>query len=259
MSKSKKIITALLVTAGIASSFAGCSENKSSTSDTGNSTSAESSAEQSTAEETTKAVRKSTAPIDEAIIGKWWNGTNGYIFGEDRKMSLVVDFSAMDINFTKDGEFNKGGDIISKDDITYDGKNLMVQYKTDTDISIMVNMTRNDGENPDSIDGTYTMLDGILLQYFAQNVGINLDDVKKDDDLEFLAEIDGEKLILTLENYCEYETIGDSLEMFSKFFTYVDESADAVKYKYKIEGDTLTMTYEVDGEEFDEVYERAEE
>lgn len=242
----KKIISTLLVIAGLTVSFTGCAESGKSESE-------------SLVQETTKEVRQSTAPIDTEIIGKWWNGANGYIFGEDRKVSLVMDFSAMDIHFTSDGQFNKAGEIIGKDDISYDGKNLMVQYKNGNDVNIIVNMQRSDAENPDSFDGSYTIYDGVLMQYLAENVGINLFDIKKDDDIEFLAEVDGENLILTVENYCDYETIDNSIEMFSKYMSYVDESADAVKYTYEIKDDTLTMTFLVDGSEYDEVYERVEE
>lgn len=250
----KRIISTLLVIAGITATFVGCSDSKeSSVSDIS------SYIQNSTVQETTKAVRISTAPIDTDIIGKWWNGATGYIFGENRKVSLVMDFSNMDINFTSDGEFNKAGEIISKDDISYDGKSLMVQYKSETDVDIILNMERNDAENPDSFDGSYTIYGGLLMEYVAANVGISLDDVKKGDEIEFLAEVDGESLILTVENFCDYETIDDSLEMFSKYMNYVDESADAVKYNYKIDGDVLTLTFFVEDSEYSEVYERVEE
>lgn len=244
----KKIISALLVIAGLTASLTGCAES-SKISDVQN----------SSVQETTKAVRISTAPIDNEIIGKWWNGKSGYIFGEDRKVSLVMDFSAMNINFTSDGEFNKAGEIIGKDNISYDGNNLMVQYEIENDVNIILNMKRNDDENLDSFDGFYTIYGGLLMEYLAENVGLNLNDIKKGDDIEFLAEVNGESLILTVENYCDYETIENSLEMFSKYMNYVDESADAVKYDYKIDGNTLTMTFYVDDSEFDEVYERVEE
>lgn len=238
----KRIISALLIITGLTASFTGCAKSADNSS--------------------TKESRISTALIDTEIIGKWWNGTNGYIFGDDRKVSLVMDFSAMNINFTSDGEFNKAGEIIGKDDIQYDGKNLMVNYKTIdennmADVNIIISMERNDAENPDSFDGSYTIYGGLLMEYLAENVGISLTDIKKDDDIEFLAEVDGESLILTVENYCDYETVGNSIEMFSKYMDYIDESADSVKYDYKIDGDTLTMTYS--GAGLIETYERVEE
>lgn len=244
----KRIISALLIIAGLTASLTGCTK----------------SADNSSAQTSTRESRISTAPIDTEIIGKWWNGKNGYIFGEDRKVSLIMDFSSMNINFTSDGQFNKAGEIIGKDDIQYDGKNLIVNYKTIdennmADVNIIINMERNDAENPDSFDGSYTIYGGLLMEYLAENVGISLNDVKKDDDIEFLAEVDGESLILTVENYCDYETLGNSLEMFSKYMHYVDESADAVKYNYEIDGNALTMTFYVNDSEFKEVYERVEE
>lgn len=247
----KRIISTLFIIAGLTVSLTSCAES-SDISDVKN----------SSVQRTTKTVRISTAPIDNEIIGKWWNGKNGYIFSEDRKVSLVMDFSAMYINFTSDGEFNKAGEIIGKDDIQYDGKNLMVNYKTIdennmADVNIIISMERNDAENPDSFDGSYTIYGGLLMEYMAENVGLNLNDIKKGDDIEFLAEVDGESLILTVENYCDYETIEGSLEMFSKYMNYVDESADSVKYDYRIDGDVLTMTYS--GTELIETYERVEE
>lgn len=205
-----------------------------------------------------KQVRVSTAPLDTAVVGKWWNGTNGYIFGDNRKVSLVMDFSSMNINFTEDGQFNKAGYIIDKDNITYDGKNLVVYYDNGEDVSIVVNLERRDEENPDSFDGYYSLYGGLVTEYIIQSVGLSIDNLINDESITLSAEVDGESFIVTLENFCEYETLnGSSLEMFSKYMSYMDSNADCVKYDYKVEGDTLTLTYS--GEEFVETYERVKE
>lgn len=235
----KKIIATLLAFAGITASLTGCSDSPDSSSQ--------------------PKVRTSTAPIDTAIIGKWWNGTSGYVFGEDRKVNLVMDFSAMDIHFTSDGEFDKAGEIIGKDAIAYDGKELIVYYTIDEDVSKIVHLERKDGENPDSIDGSYTLYGGLLTEYFIGNVGLSIDNVMNDDNISLGAEIDGESFILTIENYCDYETINGALEMFSPYMSYVDNNVDCVRYSYSVDGDTLNMKYTMDETAPDEVYSRVEE
>lgn len=235
----KKIIATFLAFAGITAALTGCSDKPESSS-------------QAT-------VRKSTAPIDTAIIGKWWNGSSGYVFGEDRKVDLVMDFSAMDINFTSDGEFDKAGEIIGKDNIAYDGKELIVYYEIDGDVSKIVHLERKDEENPDSIDGSYTLYGGLLTEYFIGTVGLSIENIMNDDSISLSAEIDGESFILTLENYCDYETIDGSVEMFSPYISYVDENTDCVRYSYSVDGDTLNMKYAFDETAPDEVYTRVEE
>ncbi len=235
----KKTIATLLAVAGITASFASCSDAQESSSQT--------------------IIRKSTAPIDTAIIGKWWNGSSGYVFGEDRKVDLVMDFSAMDIHFTSDGEFDKAGEIIGKDSIAYDGKELIVYYDIDGDVSKIVHLERKDGENPDSIDGSYTLYGGLLTEYFIGTVGLSIENIMNDDSISLSAEIDGESFILTLENYCDYETVNGAVEMFSPYISYVDENADCIRYSYSVDGDTLNMKYASDETAPDEVYTRVEE
>lgn len=240
----KKLISLLLIFSGLTAIFTGCADEASSVSESSG--------------EIQRASRVSSSPIDPKIIGRWENESIGYIFDEDRKVSLIMDFSDMDIHFTSDGEFNKAGEIIGKDNITYDGKNLMVQYTGGEDISVIVNMERKDAENPDSFDGVYNLHGGMLIQYFAEMVGLTFEDALNDENITFEAEVKGENFVVTLENYCDYETLGNSLEMFSPYMNYVDESASAVKYSYKIDGDTLSLEY-IDVEDtFTETYKKVE-
>ncbi|MDE7364628.1 MAG: hypothetical protein K2N27_07075 [Ruminococcus sp.] len=244
----KKIISVLLATSLLVTVFAGCSEGNNSVS--GN-----------TSQVQEKPKRISTSPIDQQIIGKWWNGSNGYIFDENRKVSIVMDFSSMEINFTNDGKFLKAGEIIEKDNIQYDGKNLIVQYinPETNDISILVNMERKDTENPDSFNGVYNLYGGLLIQFFSEMLGITFDEVLDDEDITLDAEIRGENFIVTLNNYCDYETKNGSLEMFSQYMEYLDENATSVNYNYTVDGDTLTMKYMADSSAPAEVYQRFEE
>lgn len=246
----KKIISALLAISLLSAVFTGCADGKSSDSVSENSSQVQE-----------KPKRISSSPIDQQIIGKWWNGTNGYIFDENRKVSIVMDFSSMQINFTNDGEFLKAGEIIGKDNIQYDGENLMVKYinPEDNDISMIANMKRKDAENPDSFDGVYNLHGGLLIQFFAEMLGMTFEEVLNDKDITLDAEIKGENFIVTLNNYCDYETKSGSLEMFSEYMEYIDENATSVNYNYTIEGDTLTMSYAVDSSAPDEVYQRVEE
>lgn len=245
----KKIISALLATSLLLTVFTGCSDGKSSDS-----------VSESSSQVQQKPKRISSSPIDQQIIGKWWNGSSGYIFDENRKVSIVTDFSSMEINFTSDGKFLKAGEIIEKDNIQYDGKNLMVKYVNpeDNDISVIVNMERKDTENPDSFDGVYNLHGGLLIQFFAEMLGMTFEEVLDDENITLDAEIKGESFIVTLNNYCDYETKNGSLEMFSEYMEYLDENATSVNYNYTIDGDTLTMKYTADSSAPDEVYQRVE-
>lgn len=229
----KKTIALLLACAVILPVFTGCSGNSENSAD--------------------------IPTVDTAIIGRWWNGTNGYVFGEDRKVDLIMDFSSMDINFTSDGEFNKAGEIIGKDSISYDGKELIVYYNTGEDISKIVHLERKDEENSDSIDGSYTLYGGLLTEYFIGTLGLSIENIMNDDSISLSAEVDGESFILTLENYCDYETVNGSVRMSSPYISYVDENTDCVIYSYIVDGDTLNMRYVADDTVPDEVYSRVEE
>lgn len=197
-------------------------------------------------EESSRMERVSSSPIDPQIIGSWSDGTNGYIFKEDRHVSLPMDLSES-AHFNSDGTFTAEGIDIGKDGIEFDGSELNITYTQDEDgefdQTVILDMKRKDAANKDSFDGVYDIESGAYAEMICENLCIPLDKA----DLE--ASIDGGKFKITVNDYCWYETLdGDSLELFSENMQYVDENASSVKYTYKIDGDTLSLTYE-DGSE----------
>lgn len=219
-----KRITSLILAAAMAAAFSvGCSD----TSDS-----------RSIHEE-----RVSTNPIDPEIIGEWSNGTNGYIFSDDRTVSLPVDFTSS-AHFNSDGSFSMESTRVDKDEIDYDGNFLSVSHHYDEveeggsqDI-LLLEMKHRDTGSKDSYDGEYDLLDGSYLDMLAYNLAIDKDK------MNVIAFVDGENLRFTVEDYCSYETNDGVLELFSENMSYVNDAEDSVKYTYEIKGDTLTLIYE---------------
>ena len=187
-------------------------------------------------------VRVSTTDIDSAILGEWSSGANGYIFAEDRTVSLPIDFSSS-AHFNSDGSFSMESTKVGKEEIEFDGTALKVSHHYDEaeegqqDI-LLLDMKRTGAENKDSYDGEYELLGGSYRDMLAYNLAISTDKIK------VLAGIDGEKLRFTVKDYCYFETNDGTLELFSENMNYVKNVDDSVKYTYKIDGDTLTLTYE---------------
>ena len=186
--------------------------------------------------------RASTLPIDPEIIGTWMNDYNGYDFGDDRKMSLIINFSERG-HFTSDGAFQTLGGLIPKENVSYDGSRLYVtntvyeeQYGEDV-TSVLIDMERLDDKNPDSFNGEYKIYGGIATDMLADELGIETNH------LTFEGKIEDETLIITIVDCFDYETRGETVDIFSEYLKYVNESANSLTYVYKIEGDTLTMTF----------------
>lgn len=205
-------------------------------------------------ESSEKQVRISSSPIDPEIIGTWENEQSAYRFQEDRQVSLPMDFS-WSAHFESDGSFIMDDIVVGTDEIEYDGTELTVRHVyeelEENNELLLLNMKRKDGAaDKNSYDGVYDLLDGSFFEMFAYNFGMDKDKINIE------AVIDGESFFITIVDYCYYETLGDSLELFSENMDYVDENASAVKYKYQIDGDTLTLTY---GEEEPQTFTKVKE
>lgn len=191
-------------------------------------------------ESSSRVERISSSPIDPAIIGEWSSGANGYIFKEDRLVSLPIDFSSS-AHFNSDGSFSMETTTVEKDEIEFDGSSLRVSHSygeaDDSDI-LLLDMKRIGAADSSSYDGRYELLDGSYRDLLAYNLAIDTEKIKVE------AVVDGESLCFTVVDYCYYETLGNSLELFSENMNYKKNTDNAVKYEYKIEGDTLTLTYE---------------
>ena len=197
--------------------------------------------------------RISSSPINPDIIGTWFGETNGYIFQEDRKVSLYMDFSST-LHFEENGSFMMQDKEITSENISYDGSVISVMYNVEVsdgmDIYEVVHLERTGEPDTESMDGEYTLTSGAYLKIISEFFGMNPEKAN------IKADIEGEKMYITVVDYCDYETLGNSLELFSEDMQYIDETASAVKYTFEIDGDTLTLTYQT-GEQ--EILKRQEE
>ena len=74
-------------------------------------------------ESSSRMSRISSAPIDTAILGTWSGDVTGYRFQEDRKVSLIMDFSDS-VHFDKDGNPVSEGMEYADGDLSFDGKTI---------------------------------------------------------------------------------------------------------------------------------------
>ena len=185
--------------------------------------------------------RISTAPLDPELIGTWMNDLNGYKFGENRKVSLVVDYSES-AHFTSDGEFQTMNALIPKENLDYDGNRIYVtntayseEYGEDL-TSVLIDMVRLDEDNTESFDGHYHILGGVATDVLAAQLGF------APENFYFEADVEGEKLVIYMTDCFDYEIVDGKIDIFSDLLNYTDKTANALSYDYTIENDTLTMT-----------------
>lgn len=192
--------------------------------------------------------RISQAPLDQALIGTWKGDVAGYRFQDDRKVSLLMDFTSS-LHFNNDGSYTVAGEKYSKDLVSYDGSLLKATFiyepeegeEVEADLLEPVNvieLKRKDHKvDMDTYDGEYDVIGGEYISMIAKNLSA------EPEDFILEAEIDGENLSFTVVDYCDYEVKDGLLEMFSENMHYVDENATSIQYRYEISGDTLTLTY----------------
>lgn len=187
------------------------------------------------------ASRISSAPLNEELIGCWFGEATGYRFQEDRKVSLIMDFSSI-LHFTEDGSLVSDENKIPAEEIEIQDGNITAEYTDETtgESAVIVDMELiRSSENSDRpLDGIYNLSGGSCRSMIAQSLSM------EEQYIDIKVEIDGEKFNVTVSDYCDYETNGDLLELFSPHMNYVDPNATSVKYNFKIEDDVLTLTYE---------------
>ena len=208
----------------------------------------------SSSSEVPENTRVSVTPIDENIIGSWTNGMSGYRFHDDRKVSLLMDYSGT-ISFGSDGSLIAGDVTIPAGNVSYDGVNYSAMQTDEDEITEVLTMTRTDKSTADTSDisGQYYFRGGALASTIVQPFGI------APEQAIIIADIDtaADTFQITLMDYCEFETNDGVLELFSPNFSYIDENADSISYSYTIDGDTLNMVYS--GTEQTETYQRTED
>ncbi len=186
--------------------------------------------------------RVSTAPIDPEIIGTWMNELSGYRFGENRKVSLIIDFSE-NAHFTENGQMQTMNALIPKENMDYDGKRVYVtntayneDYQEDV-TSVLIDMERLDEPNPDSLDGHYHILGGVTTDVLAEQLGI------PPEKFYFEGKVEGEKFIIYRVDCFDYETVDGKIDMFGDLIsTYIKGDSEPMSYDYTIEYDSLSMT-----------------
>jgi len=203
--------------------------------------------------------RVSTAPIDPEIIGTWMNELSGYRFGENRKVSLIIDFSE-NAHFTENGQMQTMNALIPKENMDYDGKRVYVtntayneDYQEDV-TSVLIDMERLDEPNPDSLDGYYHIYGGVATDVLAEQLGI------PPEKFDFEGKVEGDKFIIYMVDCFEYETVDGKVDMFGELIAaYIKGNYEAMSYDYTIEYDSLKMTMnDIEGAA-PEVYFKADE
>ena len=225
----RKILSALLICGVLSGCFCGCTLSETNTTQ-----------ESEISESSERAVRVSNAPLDEALIGTWQNGTSSFRFQKNRKVSLIIDFSSI-LYFKDDKSLVTAGTEFPADETSFDGKTLSVQhlYEESEEATDYMTLERTDNNtDKDNIDGEYKFLSGSYIGIVAGNLSI------PEDKLELMATVKDGKFTITASDYCDYEVNSGLLEMFSENMNYVDNDATSVKYSYEVQGDTLLLTYE---------------
>lgn len=203
--------------------------------------------------------RVSTAPIDPEIIGTWMNELSGYRFGENRKVSLIIDFSE-NAHFTENGQMQTMNALIPKENMDYDGKRVYVtntayneDYQEDV-TSVLIDMERLDEPNPDSLDGYYHIYGGVATDVLAEQLGI------PPEKFDFEGKVEGDKFIIYMVDCFDYETVDGKVDMFGDLIAaYIKGNYEAMSYDYTIEYDSLKMTMnDIEGAA-PEVYFKADE
>lgn len=203
--------------------------------------------------------RVSTAPIDPEIIGTWMNELSGYRFGENRKVSLIIDFSE-NAHFTENGQMQTMNALIPKENMDYDGKRVFVtntayneDYQEDV-TSVLIDMERLDEPNPDSLDGYYHIYGGVATDVLAEQLGI------PPEKFDFEGKVEGDKFIIYMVDCFDYETVDGKVDMFGELIAaYIKGNYEAMSYDYTIEYDSLKMTMnDIEGAA-PEVYFKADE
>ena len=187
------------------------------------------------------------------------NELSGYRFGENRKVSLIIDFSE-NAHFTENGQMQTMNALIPKENMDYDGKRVYVtntayneDYQEDV-TSVLIDMERLDEPNPDSLDGYYHIYGGVATDVLAEQLGI------PPEKFDFEGKVEGDKFIIYMVDCFDYETVDGKVDMFGELIAaYIKGNYEAMSYDYTIEYDSLKMTMnDIEGAA-PEVYFKADE
>ena len=171
---------------------------------------------------------------DGSIVGMWISpddASYGFNFKDDMTCGILVD-STETVHFTTDGKFFMSQMTIEPDGISYDGTTLSVNLMG-TDI---LTMKRNDGNNAESYDGSYTIVsgsfyDGMVIS-MCDSFGID------EENANIYAIVNGEQMYIELGNIFYY-TAENGLLTLNGLENFDIPSGSAVEYEFS--GDKLII------------------
>lgn len=193
--------------------------------------------------------RTSSAKIDSALIGTWSNGSSGYSFNDNGKVSLIMDYSSV-MGFEDDGSFKASDQHIDKDQIVVNDDTVRIyanytdpETETESEVDFLV-MKCKGAIDTETYNGSYEILSGALTEFIASRLNVS------SEILTIEADFSDDGVILNVLDFLDYDAENGSLKMSNPNLSYVNEEADSVNYTYTINGDDLTMTYtETGGQE----------
>ncbi len=186
--------------------------------------------------------RTSSAKIDPALVGDWSNGSSGYSFSDDGKISLIMDYSAV-MSFGDDGSFDASGQHFDKDHVVVENDTIRIftdytdpETETESEVDFLV-MKCDGAVDTETYNGSYEISGGGLTEFIAQRLNVS------PEILTMKADFSDDGVILTVLDFLDYDAENGSLKMSNPNLAYVSEGADSLNYTYTIDGDNLTMIY----------------
>lgn len=170
------------------------------------------------------------------IIGMWYSDElYGFIFEENGSGGVFVDATEM-VHFTDDGQFFMSEMTLEPETISFDGTNLSITVTGNEVLS----MTRNNGNNPDTFDGTYTLKSGAFYEGMVTSLGERFG-VSSEDALVY-AVVDGEEMYIEFAGLFTY-TAEDGTAVINGLEGMGVPDGSAVEYEFS--GDKLIIEEEI--------------
>lgn len=184
---------------------------------------------------TNETISDDNRTTDSSIIGMWLSpddSSYGFNFEEDMTGGIFVDATEM-AHFTADGKFFISSMTLEAENIDYDGTTLTVSLMG-TEI---LSMTRNDGNNPDSFNGSYTFVSGSfydgMVTSMCDSFGVD------EEDAVLYAIVTGEQMYIEFAKIFEYSAENGVITLSGQGSLDILDGSTA---EYEISGDKLIMT-----------------
>lgn len=170
--------------------------------------------------------------IDGNIVGTWISDDlYGFRFEENGSGSVFL-YATDIVHFTADGQFFMSEMTLESETISFDGTNLSITVMEND----VLTMTRNDGNNPDTFDGTYIFKSGAfyegMVTSLAESFGINSEDAI------VYAIVDGEEMYIEFAGLFTY-TAEDGTAVFNGLEGIGVPDGSDVEYEFS--GDNLII------------------